>query len=230
MASEHLGNPMDRKKAGDLDAALTATEEALRWAETALSTTRAKKIRSVSATLARKQGTVQSRKPREPVWTTAVVKQDLVEQERLRTLAASRVGVLFVDGSEIRLDENSLAVIGEMKENVVRHSLSVHVMVLKGDILAQLSSLSGRKRFSVAAPGVTTRVRSTRFRYRNIKCCVSGSVAAALRWKSMESGAGRFTNFLLPPLTFPEYLDLLGQGELVEKRKDSDSFVAFYPN
>jgi len=163
-AEKSLAQAMDQKKAGDLDAALAAAEEALRWAETALSTTKAKKIRSVSAILARKQGTVQSRKPREPVWTAAVVKQDLVEQERLRTLAASRAGVLFVDGSEIRMDENSLAVIGEMKENVVRHSLTVDVMVLKGDILAQLSSLSGRKRFSVAAPGVTTQVRSTRFR------------------------------------------------------------------
>ncbi len=163
-AEKSLDRAMDQKKAGDLDAALAAAEEALRWAETALSTTKAKKIRSVSAILARKQGTVQSRKPREPVWTAAVVKQDLVEQERLRTLAASRAGVLFVDGSEIRMDENSLAVIGEMKENIIKHSLTVDVVVLKGDILAQLSSLSGRKRFSVAAPGVTTQVRSTRFR------------------------------------------------------------------
>ena len=41
-----------------------------------------------------------------------------------------------------------------------------------------------------------------------IKCIVSGSSAAALRLKSIESGAGRFTDFLLPPLTFYEYLDL----------------------
>ncbi|MEM8954456.1 MAG: ATP-binding protein [Verrucomicrobiota bacterium] len=34
----------------------------------------------------------------------------------------------------------------------------------------------------------------------------SGSAAAALRLKSQESGAGRFTEFLLPPLTFAEYL------------------------
>jgi len=44
----------------------------------------------------------------------------------------------------------------------------------------------------------------------NIKVTVSGSAAAALRLKSVESGAGRFTNFLLPPLTFHEYLTLLG--------------------
>jgi predicted AAA+ superfamily ATPase len=37
----------------------------------------------------------------------------------------------------------------------------------------------------------------------------SGSAAAALRLKSLESGAGRFTEFRLPPVTFYEYIDLL---------------------
>lgn len=41
----------------------------------------------------------------------------------------------------------------------------------------------------------------------------SGSAAAALRMKSQESGAGRFTEFLLPPLTFSEYLTLVGAPE-----------------
>lgn len=43
----------------------------------------------------------------------------------------------------------------------------------------------------------------------------SGSAAAALRLKSNESGAGRFTDFLLPPLTFHEYVVLLGKDELL---------------
>lgn len=42
--------------------------------------------------------------------------------------------------------------------------------------------------------------------YRNTKFIVSGSAAAALKFKSNESGAGRFTDFLLPPLTFYEYI------------------------
>jgi len=32
--------------------------------------------------------------------------------------------------------------------------------------------------------------------------------AVALKRQSTESGAGRFTDFLLPPLTFSEYLEL----------------------
>ena len=49
-----------------------------------------------------------------------------------------------------------------------------------------------------------------------IKFIASGSAAAALRLKSNESGAGRFTDFTLPPLTFFEYLDLLGKLDLVK--------------
>lgn len=42
----------------------------------------------------------------------------------------------------------------------------------------------------------------------DLRILVSGSAAAALKRKSTESGAGRFTDFLLPPLTFSEYLQL----------------------
>lgn len=38
---------------------------------------------------------------------------------------------------------------------------------------------------------------------------VSGSAAAALKRRSQESGAGRFTDFFLPPLNFAEFLDFL---------------------
>ena len=37
--------------------------------------------------------------------------------------------------------------------------------------------------------------------HANIKAVVSGSAAPALKLKSDESGAGRFTDILLPPLT-----------------------------
>lgn len=46
-------------------------------------------------------------------------------------------------------------------------------------------------------------------RYPNTRFIASGSAAAALRLKSHESGAGRFTDFFLPPLTFAEFLSFL---------------------
>lgn len=51
--------------------------------------------------------------------------------------------------------------------------------------------------------------------YPHTKFVVSGSAAAALKLKSTESGAGRFTDFMLPPLTFNEYIHLLKLHHLI---------------
>ncbi len=55
--------------------------------------------------------------------------------------------------------------------------------------------------------------------YLHAKFIVSGSAAAALKLKSDESGAGRFTDFTLPPLTFHEYIHLKGLEGLIIPRK-----------
>lgn len=60
-------------------------------------------------------------------------------------------------------------------------------------------------------------------RYPHIKFVASGSAAAALRLASAESGAGRFTDFMLPPLTFEEYLLFIGKLKLVEVIDDNIS-------
>ena len=49
--------------------------------------------------------------------------------------------------------------------------------------------------------------------YNNVKFIATGSAAAALRLKSQESGAGRFSDFMLPPLTFYEFLMFLGEDK-----------------
>lgn len=57
----------------------------------------------------------------------------------------------------------------------------------------------------------------------DLRILVSGSAAAALKRKSTESGAGRFTDFLLPPLTFSEYLTLRDEppGMVIERTGDA---------
>ncbi|HEV2080285.1 MAG TPA: ATP-binding protein [Allosphingosinicella sp.] len=51
--------------------------------------------------------------------------------------------------------------------------------------------------------------------YPNVRFVASGSAAAALKLRSQESGAGRFSDFILPPLTFSEYVEFSGNGHLV---------------
>ena len=54
--------------------------------------------------------------------------------------------------------------------------------------------------------------------FRGVRFVATGSAAAALKTKSAESGAGRFTEFVLPPLTFAEYLRFIGhEGELIRE-------------
>jgi predicted AAA+ superfamily ATPase len=55
--------------------------------------------------------------------------------------------------------------------------------------------------------------------YRKVRFIVSGSAAAALKYKSTESGAGRCTEFMLPPLTFYEFINMQQLGYLL---KDSE--------
>jgi predicted AAA+ superfamily ATPase len=65
--------------------------------------------------------------------------------------------------------------------------------------------------------------------YHHIKFIVSGSAAAALKLKSIESGAGRFTDFMLPPLTFHEYIDLKNLSHLIKlKKKEWKGVVGNY--
>ena len=55
--------------------------------------------------------------------------------------------------------------------------------------------------------------------YHNVKFVASGSAAAELKKRSNESGAGRFTDFNLPPLTFYEYIHLKGYSQLMIPQK-----------
>ena len=54
--------------------------------------------------------------------------------------------------------------------------------------------------------------------YPDYKFIATGSSAAALKLKSHESGAGRFTDFMLPPLTFYEYLLFINRTNLVNEK------------
>lgn len=66
--------------------------------------------------------------------------------------------------------------------------------------------------------------------YPKIKFIVSGSAAAALKWHSTESGAGRFTDFMLPPLTFQEYIHLKKMEHLIylDTIKYGNSVLPYY--
>lgn len=70
--------------------------------------------------------------------------------------------------------------------------------------------------------------------FRQDKFIASGSAAAALKFASNESGAGRFTDFLLPPLTFNEYISLRGLDRIIQpvevewKHQSTDFYTSMH--
>jgi len=63
--------------------------------------------------------------------------------------------------------------------------------------------------------------------HSDIKFIATGSAAAALRLKSRESGAGRFSEFMLPPLTFYEFLMFTGKDDDLIERTDEKRHVRY---
>lgn len=65
--------------------------------------------------------------------------------------------------------------------------------------------------------------------FPHIRLVTSGSAAATLQMKSRESGAGRFTDFILPPLTFAEYLAFIDQEKslIVEQWIEEDGNAVY---
>ena len=62
--------------------------------------------------------------------------------------------------------------------------------------------------------------------YADYRFAATGSAAAALRLKSNESGAGRFSDYILPPLTFAEYLMFIGrEDELINSKACLDNDI-----
>lgn len=53
--------------------------------------------------------------------------------------------------------------------------------------------------------------------YPKLKFIVTGSATAALHKKSKESGAGRFTDYMLPPLSFYEFMTMKAQLDKIPK-------------
>jgi len=63
--------------------------------------------------------------------------------------------------------------------------------------------------------------------YRDCRFIVTGSAAAAMKTKSIESGAGRFTEFILPPLTFAEYLRFVDRESDLIRRREVDGVAQY---
>jgi hypothetical protein len=66
--------------------------------------------------------------------------------------------------------------------------------------------------------------------YPEARFIASGSAAAALKMQSRESGAGRFTDFMLPPLNFAEFLHFRGSDTVLMRPLDNEGVIPWACN
>jgi len=108
-------------------------------------------------------GTVETQRPDDISWRRAERLTRLVEGERVRTRSASHADILFRDGSRIRVNANSLAVIREMRRDETQQRNRTSVALMRGDVLASLAELRETNQFDLELPNVRTYVESRSF-------------------------------------------------------------------
>jgi len=86
-AVENLNRSMVLKKQGDLKSAAQSARQALALARQALVETREKRMQSVTAILSHKRGSVQYRPNDAIQWKDAILRQEFIENDRVRTLS-----------------------------------------------------------------------------------------------------------------------------------------------
>lgn len=107
-------------------------------------------------------------------------------------------------------------------EKLVNHFIALHGHTRQSKLYLFFDEIQYLKEWEIHLKSLVDSYRSFRF-------IATGSAAAALRLKSRESGAGRFTEFLLPPLTFAEYLRFVGkEDELIQFDNTDEYEVPYY--
>ncbi len=176
-AIESRETAVERRGNGAWTEVVLYADQASALADEAHDISLAQRDRAAEAVLSDVHGSVEGRTPDAPAWSERLMRDVLVEFERVRTLSESTAQVTFRDLSRLRLNPNSNAVIQQMRADPLTGSQSTKVSLVEGDFYALLNQLSDRTDFAVEVPGVETRTRSADF------------------WVRHDAEATRFTNY-----------------------------------
>jgi Glucodextranase, domain B/FecR protein len=118
--------------------------------------------KTIDAIISFKKGTVQKMFPSLLKWQDAELYENLKENDWARTLAFSLADITFYDLSQIKLNENSEAVIQSSKYDVIGKKTTTKVKLEKGDAYARILN-SPKKKFDFDIPGIKTTINSKYF-------------------------------------------------------------------
>jgi hypothetical protein len=139
-------------------------------------------------------------------WISLHKNDNLKEQDKVRTMHSSYADIIFKDESHIFLDENSMMLIKNLRENQLKKTNSSAIVMVKGDLQALLNSTNS-KDFKIDIPEIKTAINSNYFWLkRNRKKDVSISnydgtiqVASAGKSVTVKKNEGVKVKYKKPP-------------------------------
>ncbi len=166
MAIADYQKALMEKKNYDVDKILQFSVNAVSNAEKAIRQTKLIRDRSFDAVIAFKKGKVQKLFPNALKWQNAEVYENLVENDWARTLSLSLAKITFNDLNQIKLNENSQALIQKSRLDVLSNQATTKVKLSKGDAYAMLLN-NPKKKFDLELKGVKTKINSKYFWVEN---------------------------------------------------------------
>ncbi|WP_421724757.1 FecR domain-containing protein [Bauldia sp.] len=149
-------------------------------ATNAIEVSEAKRDQAAEALVTDRSGEVEGQRPADLSWRDLQLRAILVEEEKVRTLSDSTAQITFRDASRVRLNENSNAIIRQMRFDPLTRTEAAKVSLVEGDFYALLSGdgdAASRSRFDVEIPNVDAVIDSGNF------------------WVSNSGDSAKFTNY-----------------------------------
>ncbi|PKL83380.1 MAG: hypothetical protein CVV24_05275 [Ignavibacteriae bacterium HGW-Ignavibacteriae-3] len=150
--------------------------ESIELAKKAYQQTKEIREKTIEAIISYKKGTAQKKFPSMLKWEDADIYENLNENDWARTLALSLAKITFHDLSQIKLNQNSQAVIQSSRFDQLDNKSTTKVKLEKGDAYAMLMN-SPKKKFDLDIKGVKTKINSKYF------------------WVEKSSGDSKFANY-----------------------------------
>jgi hypothetical protein len=153
---------LKQKEVFEIESATELAKQSIILAEKAYKQTIEIRDKTIDAIVTFKKGTLQKRFSSALAWQSAELHENLRENDAARTLALSMARITFHDLSQIKLNENSQAVIQRTRVDALTNKSSSKIKIEKGDAYAMLLN-SPKKDFSLEIPGVKTKINSKYF-------------------------------------------------------------------
>lgn len=161
-AGAYFSKALNYKKNLDSENAESSALESVKLYDKAYRKTKEIREKTIDAIISFKKGTVQKMYSNNLNWQNAEIYENLRENDWARTLALSMANITFQDLSQIKLNENSQAMIQQSRFDPIENKSDTKVKIEKGDAYAMLQS-SPKKNFKLDIKGIKTTINSKYF-------------------------------------------------------------------